>query len=142
MTHEEAFHAFVDGLQPHLREHVGTHVRGDLEAAMAMAQRMEVFRPVNKPKAGPSDKKGDKSQKSNKNRQGGNAQVDGSASAGNVNAVQGGQQNKKQGQKKKDQKQKRKLQCHNCGGEHLLHDYKEWKEIKEKLRASGSSSGN
>ena len=37
MAGEEAFHAFLFGLQPHLQEHVGAHVQGDLEAAIAMA---------------------------------------------------------------------------------------------------------
>ena len=37
MTDEEAFHTFLSGLQPHLQEHVGAHVQGDLEAAIAMA---------------------------------------------------------------------------------------------------------
>ena len=41
---EEAFHAFLPELAPHLQEHVGAHVQGDLEAAMAMAQRLEVYR--------------------------------------------------------------------------------------------------
>ena len=44
MTDEEAFHTFIFGLQPHLQEHVGAHVQGDLEAAIAMAQRLEVYR--------------------------------------------------------------------------------------------------
>ena len=43
MIDEEAFHAFISGLQPHLQEHVGAHVQGDLEAAIAMAQRLEVY---------------------------------------------------------------------------------------------------
>ena len=43
MTDEEAFHAFLSGLQPHLQEHVGAHVQGDLEAAIAMAQRLEAY---------------------------------------------------------------------------------------------------
>ena len=144
MTQEEAYHAFLDGLQPRLWEHIGTHVKGDLEAAIAMASRMEVFRPASKPKARSQDKKGDKSHKNNKNRQGGNAQVEGSTTTGNVNAVQRqGQKKNQQGQghKKKDRRPKRKLQCHNCGGEHLLRDCKEWKEIKDKLCES-SSSGN
>ena len=37
MTEEEAFHAFLSGLQPHLPEHVGAHVQGDVEVAIAMA---------------------------------------------------------------------------------------------------------
>ena len=44
MTDEEAFHAFIFGLQPHLQEHVGAHVQGDMEAAITMAQRLEVYR--------------------------------------------------------------------------------------------------
>ena len=43
MTDEEAFHAFLSGLVPHLQEHVGAHVQGDLEQAMAMAQRLEAY---------------------------------------------------------------------------------------------------
>ena len=44
MTDEEAFHTFIFGLQKHIQEHVGAHVQGDLEAAIAMAQRLEVYR--------------------------------------------------------------------------------------------------
>ena len=43
MTDEEAFHTFISGLEPHLQEHVGAHVQGDLEDAIAMAQRLEVY---------------------------------------------------------------------------------------------------
>ena len=41
---KEAFHAFLSGLAPHLQEHVGARMQGDLEAAMAMAQHLEVYR--------------------------------------------------------------------------------------------------
>ena len=44
MIAEEAFHTFLSGLAPHLQAHVGVHMQGDLEAAMAMAQRLEVYR--------------------------------------------------------------------------------------------------
>ena len=43
MLDEEAFHAFLSGLQAHLWEHVGAHVQGDLEAAIAMAQCLDVY---------------------------------------------------------------------------------------------------
>ena len=43
MTTEEAFHAFLSGLVPHLQQHVGAYVQGDLEVAMEMAQRLEVY---------------------------------------------------------------------------------------------------
>ena len=38
-----ASHALLSGLTPHLKEHVGANVQGDLELAMAMAQRLEVY---------------------------------------------------------------------------------------------------
>ena len=43
MMAKEAFYAFLSGLAPHLHEHVGAHVQGDLEVAIAMAQRLEVY---------------------------------------------------------------------------------------------------
>ena len=43
MNEEEAFSAFLVGLSPHLQEHVAAHVRDDLEAAKAMAMRMDMF---------------------------------------------------------------------------------------------------
>ena len=52
MTDEDAFHSFLSGLQPHLEEHVGAHVQGDMEAAIAMAQRLEVYRGGDGAKAG------------------------------------------------------------------------------------------
>ena len=44
MMAEEAFHAFLSRLVPHLQKRVGAHVQGDLEAVMVMAQRLEVYR--------------------------------------------------------------------------------------------------
>ena len=38
MTKEEVNHAFLDGWQPHLQEHVRTHLKGDLEVAIAMCR--------------------------------------------------------------------------------------------------------
>ena len=40
---EEAVSAFMSGLMPHLQEHVGAHVHGDLEAVKKMALRMEMY---------------------------------------------------------------------------------------------------
>ena len=34
----------LSGLQPHLQEYVGPQMQGDLEAAITMAQRFEVYR--------------------------------------------------------------------------------------------------
>ena len=83
MTDEEAFHTFISGLQPHLQEHVGAHVQGDLEAAIAMAQRLEVYR------GGDGAKMTGKGPKKFKNQKKGNvAQVEGSSSGGTVQVVQ------------------------------------------------------
>ena len=79
MTDEEAFHAFISGLQPHLQEHVGAHVQGDLEAAIAMAQCLEVYR------GGDGAKTSGKGPKKFKNQKKGNvAQVEGSSFGGTV----------------------------------------------------------
>ena len=43
MTDEEGFSVYLAGLNPHLKEQVGTHVRGNLEEAIAMAQRIEIY---------------------------------------------------------------------------------------------------
>ena len=67
---EEAFHASLSGLAPHLQEHMGAHVQGDLEAAMAMAQRLEVYRGAGDgAKAGGEKKRSGKFQKETKRGQ-------------------------------------------------------------------------
>ena len=66
MTDEEAFHAFLSGQQPHLQEHVGAHVQGDLEAAIAMAQRLEVYHGGDSAKESGKEPKGFKNQKEKK----------------------------------------------------------------------------
>ena len=67
MMAEEGFHEFLSGLAPHLQEHVGAHVQGDLEAVMAMAQRLEVYRGAwDRAKAGGEKKGSGKFQKRNK----------------------------------------------------------------------------
>ena len=77
MIDEEAFHAFISGLQPHLQEHIGAHVQGDLEAAIAMAQRLEVYRGEDGPEASEKEPKKFKNQE-----KGMSAQVEGSSSGG------------------------------------------------------------
>ena len=44
MTDEESFSVYLAGLNPHLREQVGAHVRENLEEAITMAQRIEIYR--------------------------------------------------------------------------------------------------
>ena len=67
MMAEEAFHAFLPGLAPHLQEHVGAHVQADMEALMMMAQRLEVYRGAENGAKASGEKKGfGKFQKRNK----------------------------------------------------------------------------
>ena len=66
MTAEEAFSAFVAGLKPHLQEHVGAHIQGDLEGAMAMALRMEIYHGGEGSKAESREKTGHKIDNKNK----------------------------------------------------------------------------
>ena len=83
MIVEEAFYAFIFGLQPHLQEHVGTHVQGDLEAAISMAQRLEVYC------SGDGAKTTGKGPKKFKNQKKGNVtQVEERSSGGTVQVVQ------------------------------------------------------
>ena len=83
MTDEEAFHAFLSGLQPHLQEHVGADVQGDVEAAITMALRLEVYRGRDSAKA---SRKGPKKFKNQK--KGVTMQVEGSSSGGTVQVDQ------------------------------------------------------
>ena len=138
MTDEEAFHAFISGLQPHLQEHVGAHVQGDLEAAIAMAQRLEVYRGGDGAKtSGKGPKKFKKPEKGNV------AQVEGSSSRGTVQVVQVVRKQPKKGKGgvglrwEKDQEGRTEESAvPQLWWRPLLADCKEWKEIKEKLRSS------
>ena len=85
MIDEEAFHAFLSGLQPHLQEHVGAHVQGDMEAAIVMAQRPEVYHGGDGVKA---SGKGPKKFKNQNQKKGGMAQVEGSSFGGTVQVIQ------------------------------------------------------
>ena len=78
------FIPFLFALQPHLQEHVGAHLQGDLEAAIAMAQRLDVYRGGDGAKA---SGKGPKKFKNQKKRM--SAQVEGSSSRGTVLGGQG-----------------------------------------------------
>ena len=142
MTAEEAFHAFLSGLAPHLQEHVGAHVQGDLEAAMAMAQRLEVYRGAGDgAKAGGEKKGSGKFQKRNKK---GAALAVQEKEAEEIVQVIHNQPKKGKGKGKgrpQQQQQKKKQfrgKCFNCGGDHLLRDCKEWKEMRQKFRSSGN----
>ena len=84
MTDEEAFLVYLAGINPHLREQVGAHVRENLEEAIAMAQRIEIYR------CGNSKTKGQGVKNFQKKKEGSVSQVQGqpSGETPQVNAVQ------------------------------------------------------
>jgi hypothetical protein len=158
MNDEEAFSAFLSGLTPHLQEHVGAHVQGDLERAKQMALRMDMFKggldqggkqghqqQQSKGKGGQQGKKGAVNSVEAQQKNEGNQ----------VNAVQGGQQKKgkkgfqgKQGQKKgqgggqgdgKKNQNRPPLRCFACGGPHPLTKCDVWNQMRQKC---GVGSGN
>ena len=83
MIDEEAFHAFLFGLQANLQEHVGAHIQGDLDAAITMAQCLEVYYGGDGAKVG-----GKGSKKFNSQNKSGMAQVEGSSLGGIIQVVQ------------------------------------------------------
>ena len=107
MTDEEEFHAFLFGLVSHFQEHVGAHIQGDLQQAIAMAQRLEAYRGGEGAKA--SGSKGSRKFKK-QNKQGSVAQVQGNTPGGTVLVVQGqqkqGKGKERQGNQQKNQKRR------------------------------------
>ena len=106
-----------------------------------MAQRLEVYCGGDGAKM---SGKGSRKFKNQNQKKGVIAQVEGSSSGGTVQVIQvvkkpqqkkgkGGSGN---GGKKTKRVGRKRVQCHNCGSDHFLRDYKEWKEIKEKICTS------
>ena len=73
MNMDEAYHLFITGLQPHLRQLVGTFVpKNDLEAAIDMAQRSTVYGGA---QMGRQEIGGGKGQQQNRSRRGQVSQI-------------------------------------------------------------------
>ena len=136
MTDEEAVSVYLAGLSSHIREQVGAHVKGNLEEAITMAQRIEIYRGGDSRNKGQSSKKFQKKNKNSVNQ----VQGQPSGETPQVNAVQP-QQKKKPGQKGKGNTRRggrRNIKCHCCGGNHLMRDCKDLKEAMAKLRSPGN----
>ena len=109
---------------------MGAHVQGDLEVAIAMAQRLEDY--CGGDWANPSGK-GPKNFKNQNQKKGVTAQVEGSSFGGIVQVAQvvkkpqlkKGKVGMGSGRKKTKRGGRKKVQCHNCGGDHFLRDCKE-----------------
>ena len=152
MTPEEAYAAFIDGLTPALRAQIGALTQGDLDAAMLLAERMDLFQASSGGGASTSTTMGGGSsggggRRGRRGGQGGKGGGQGRAaeasaaesSGGTVEAVQGkgkAQQKKKQ-QRKKGERGGQK--CFACGGDHLLRDCPDWNAMKAKM---GKKPGN
>ena len=139
MNNEEAFSTFLAGLTPHLQEHVGAHVQGDLEAAKQMALRMDMFRGgVDSGKSQPQ--KGQSGQKKKGNVHSVEAQQP--AGPSQVNAVQGSQPQQHKNKKGKGKKGHKKGEgdsgvygrgkCFACGGNHFFTKCSIWLEMQKK----------
>ena len=150
MTAEEAFSTFMSGLTPHLQEHVGAHVQGDLEAAKRMALRMEMYRGTAESSRG-TQQKSQGGQKGNKSKGTVHSVEAQSQPAGpsQVHAVQGqGQQKRgkggkgKQGRRQNQEASQQKPRCFSCGGDHAFRQCPIWQEIQKKCGMQAKKQGN
>lgn len=149
MNVEEAFSTFLSRLTPHLLEHIGAHVQGDLERAKQMALRMDMF------KGGIDAGKGQQGQQQQQRGKGGQkkgsvhmVEAQGQDGGDQVNAVKGKQQKRgggqgqNQGQGKKGQKKgqgnrqgqgdRGPLKCFACGGSHPLRKCNVFNTMRQK----------
>ena len=109
---------------------------------MAMAQRLEVYRGAGDGAKASGEKKGSgKFQK--RNKKGAALAVQEKETEEIVQVIQNQpKKGKGKGKGRPPQQQQKKKQfrgkCFNCGGDHLLRDCKEWKEMRQKFRSSGN----
>ena len=111
---------------------------------MAMAQRLEVYhRAGDGAKAG-GEKKGSGRFLKKQNKKGIALTVQRNETEEIVQVIHNRpkKQGKGKGKGRPQQQQQKKKQfqgkCFNCGGDHLLKDCKEWKEMRQKFRSSGN----
>ena len=106
---------------------MGAHAQDDLEAAITMTQRLEVYRGGDRAKVGRHGKRSKKYRYQNQ-KNGVTAQVEGSSHLGELSRqkieAKGGQGGSVSGGKRTRRGGRRRVECHNCGGDHFLRDYK------------------
>lgn len=145
MTDAEAYALFVNGLQPAVRGQIGALTKGDLNVAMELAERLDLYQsPPTSGGGQPKKTDGEGStqkgwQKRGKGKGQGKKgevnQVEASGSTGTVAAVQDGGQKPKQ--KKKGHASGKTTKCFACGGPHYVVNCPLWAEFKK-----GKKSGN
>ena len=146
MSEEDKYRAFMKGLKPNIWQMVGPNVRGDLEAAILMAEQFDLYGQSesvasgNRPGGSGQGTSGGKS----KNKQKGAVHVvveapAASSSSGQVAVVDGQRKGKgkkpPQNQKGKGQGQRNQgnVSCFCCGGSHVMRDCPEVKAIQQKF---------
>ena len=150
MTMAEAYSAFLAGLTPQIRQHVGAHVDGDLEEAIKMALRLDLYRAEGEKSKGSEKPVHPKPRKQGVHNVEGN-ETSGGSSGGQVNAVdkKGKKSKRWNGGPKRGGRgggrggDRQALKCFCCGEGHLLRNCPEWKNMREHMRSSnGGQQGN
>ena len=70
MSDSEKYRAFMKGLKPHIRQYVGPNVRGDLDAAILMAEQFDLYGSPESSSQGGSKNQGNQGKKGNQNKKG------------------------------------------------------------------------
>ena len=138
MSEEEAFSTFLAGLAPHIQEQVGVHIQGDLSASITMAERLDLFRASAREGGGSSggaQQKGQRGGSAGKKKGLVHSMEEKKEGTSEVAFVKGKQKQGKGSAGKK--KGKSFVCCYNCGGNHFLHNCKEWQEAQKRLKNSG-----
>ena len=70
MSDSEKYRAFMKGVKPHIRQYVGPNVRGDLDAAILMAEQFDLYRSPESSSQGGSRNQGNQGKKGEKQKKG------------------------------------------------------------------------
>ena len=147
MSDSEKYRAFMKGLKPHIRQYVGPNVRGDLDAAILMAEQFDLYGSPESSSQGGSRNQGNQGKKGEKQKKGTIHVVEvqpapAASSSGQVQAVESKKkQNNPQQGGKKGKKGKKQNQggrgpptCACCGGQHYLRECTEFADMRQKCK--------
>ena len=148
MSDSEKYRAFMKGLKPHIRQYVGPNIRGDLDAAILMAEQFDLYGSPESSSQGGSRNQGNQGKKGDKQNKEGTIHVvevqpaPTASSSGQVQAVESKKkQNNPQQGGKKGKKGKKQNQggrgpptCPCCGGQHFLRECTEFADMRQKCK--------
>ena len=147
MSASEHYRAFMRGLKPHIRQYVGPNVRGDLDAAILMAEQFDLYASQDSSTQGKGKTQTGQGKGQQKQKKGAINVIDqatlAGSSSGQVQAVEG---KKKAKGRQVDKKGKGASQgtgrgppvCYCCGGEHTLRKCPEFAEMRKAYKKSGN----